>query len=78
MLWSIDALFEKWCENETQTLEMEKKKKRKRKKINRIQCLGSKQKPVWLMLKEYDARKHTRVYNAAMLAADFSEWLYIK
>ncbi len=29
------------------------------------------------MLPEYDG-KNTRVYNAAMLAADFSEWLYIK
>lgn len=36
-----------------------------------------KTKPCRIMLQEYDAQnKH--VYNAAMLTADFSEWLYIK
>lgn len=29
------------------------------------------------MLQEYDG-KNTHVYNAVMLTADFSEWLYIK
>lgn len=33
------------------------------------------------MLKVYDTKNthaHTQVYNAAMLTADFSEWLHIK
>jgi len=68
MLWSIDALLEKWCEYETII------RNEKNKTINHIQCLDQKRKPFWLMLRGYDAKKHTSVERRDARA----EWLHIK